>query len=107
MRAQLASTSGCLVRHSFIANFVCLSSLTVTLLLLLSFATGATTGQPNVIKQDTIFYKSRSPYIFHEDLYISQKIKLTIEPGVELRFDHNKGILVKGILIAEVSHCHT
>lgn len=108
------STSGCPVRrHSSIApfaNFVFLSSLltaTLLLLLLLSFAVSATTGHPRVIRNDTIFNKRGSPYIFQEDLYIAHKARLIIEPGVELRFDHNKGILVKGTLHAEVSFIDT
>ena len=49
---------------------------------------------------DTVVPSSGSPYIVTGDISVLPGRKLTIEPGVELRFSHNTGILVEGQLIA-------
>ena len=104
MKIQQPSTSGTHLRQqNFIANCLLFSSYTVTLLLLvLCSFTDVTTGQ-HILLQDVVYTKSQSPYYFREDIYIPSKIKLTIQPGVVLKFDHNKGIIVKGTLDAQVS----
>lgn len=104
MKIQQPSTSGAYFRQqNFIANHLLLSSYTVTLLLLvLSLLTDVTTGQ-HILRQNVVYTRSQSPYYFRDDIYIPSKVKLTIEPGVVLKFDHNKGIIVKGTLDAQVS----
>jgi hypothetical protein len=43
-----------------------------------------------------------SPYVVREDLIINRNSKLVIEPGVELRFDKGKQLIVHGTLEAKV-----
>jgi hypothetical protein len=51
------------------------------------------------------FKTESSPYIVEQDLIINKKSKLIIEPGVEVRFNKGKKIIVQGILEANVSVC--
>jgi hypothetical protein len=53
----------------------------------------------------TYFKTESSPYIVEQDLIINKKSKLIIEPGVEVRFNKGKKIIVQGILEANVSVC--
>lgn len=46
--------------------------------------------------------RSESPYLFREDLYVEKGGELIIEPGVEIRFAPMVGIIVRGIITAEV-----
>lgn len=49
-----------------------------------------------------VFYKSRSPYVVRNDLIVERNARVVFEPGVELRFEPQVGITVRGILTAEV-----
>jgi len=52
------------------------------------------------IDENTVLYSARSPYIVKYSLFVSEGFTLTIAPGVELRFDKDKGVQVDGTLIA-------
>jgi hypothetical protein len=49
------------------------------------------------------FKTESSPYIIENDLIIHKNSKLIIEPGVEVRFNKGKQLIVRGILEANVS----
>ena len=52
-----------------------------------------------------VYFKTESsPYIVEQDLTINKKSKLVIEPGVEVRFNKGKKIIVQGVLEAIVSN---
>lgn len=53
-----------------------------------------------LITLDTVIHKRREPYLVNGDLIILPGAQLTIEPGVELHFAPNTGILVLGNLNA-------
>lgn len=42
-----------------------------------------------------------SPYVVHKDLYVLDRGELVISPGVEIQFESQVGITVRGILKAE------
>lgn len=64
---------------------------------------GASEHPGGTITDDSlVFYKSRSPYVVRNDLIVERNAKVVIEPGVELRFEPQVGITVRGILTAEV-----
>lgn len=50
--------------------------------------------------QDTTMYLEDSPYIITDNVIIPQEYKLTIEPGVELQFEHEFSIKVYGEIYA-------
>lgn len=51
-----------------------------------------------------VFTKLKSPYILRNDLIIERNAKVEIESGVEIRFEPQIGITVRGVLIAEVRY---
>jgi hypothetical protein len=53
-----------------------------------------------IIKTNETFVKTKSPYIVTSDLVITQEGFLTLEPGVELRFNGGVKLEVRGKLIA-------
>src|SRR5574344_169738 len=55
---------------------------------------------PDSINTDMVFYKSRSPYIVPNDVYIQSGAKLTIEPGVQVWMAPDTKFLVHGSIIA-------
>jgi hypothetical protein len=56
-----------------------------------------------VISADTVWRKVNSPYIVTNNLLVQRGVKLTIEPGVEVRFDASKYLKVEGDIIARGS----
>ena len=71
--------------------------------ILLSFGSdvnAATYLEENTIESDTTFTKSGSPYIL-STLLIPENVTLTIEPGVEVKFNDSASLFVYGKVIAE------
>jgi len=55
------------------------------------------------ITVDTVWTLDKSPYIVVDDVVVKRGVTLTIEPQVEIRFERDKGLIVKGILTADGS----
>ncbi|UJR14923.1 hypothetical protein I4U23_001905 [Adineta vaga] len=53
-----------------------------------------------LIAANTVIHRRREPYLINGDLIVMPGVKLTIEPGVELHFAPNTGLLVLGHLNA-------
>ena len=53
-----------------------------------------------LILTDTTWTFSDSPYRIAQDITISSEATLTIEPGVEVRFDGGKNLFIVGMLVA-------
>jgi hypothetical protein len=74
----------------------------LTLLSAISCLTiSAVTPISGMINNDSVLRKSQSPYLVTSNLVIFPAGKLTIEPGVEVRFASNVKLEVRGKLIAE------
>jgi parallel beta-helix repeat protein len=58
------------------------------------------------INQDTVWDISGSPYIVKDDIQLSYDYNLTIEPGVEVRFDGYHQFKVKGELFVNGNETH-
>lgn len=54
------------------------------------------------IDDRVVFSKTKSPYWIRNDVIVEENAELLIEPGVELRFEPQTGITVRGILTAVV-----
>ena len=52
------------------------------------------------INNDLVLYARNSPYLAIEDIVVSKKSRLIIEPGTEIRFDKGRQLIVHGTLIA-------
>ncbi len=52
------------------------------------------------ITSDTAWTKANSPYVVEENVYVDSLVILTIEPGVEVRLDSMKYIMIYGTLNA-------
>ena len=74
--------------------------LLLTGLLLFVFASYSQTIISGMINADTILRRIKSPYLVTSDLVISPKGKITIEPGVEIRFENGASLEVRGTLLA-------
>jgi len=55
------------------------------------------------ITVDTVWTLDKSPYIVVDNVVVESEVTLTIEPRVEIRFERDKGLTVKGILNADGS----
>ena len=62
--------------------------------------TNAGTEGSGIIDSDTNWTKANSPYIVVSNVLVSEGVTLTIEPGVEVRFNSAKGIQIDDELIA-------
>jgi parallel beta-helix repeat protein len=60
----------------------------------------ADTTVSGIINNDTTWTLANSPYIVTGNLLVSEGITLTIEPGVEVRFETEKVLQIEGTLIA-------
>lgn len=69
-------------------------------LLLLSLITMAQTNVSGGIFSNTTYSLKNSPYIITDNLVLFPNVKLTIEPGVALRFESTKYFEIRGELIA-------
>jgi hypothetical protein len=52
------------------------------------------------IEEDTIWAKAGSPYVVIENITVIPGVTLTIQPGVEVKFDQGKSLIIDGTLIA-------
>lgn len=53
------------------------------------------------IAESTVWTLGRSPYVVTQDIILATNATLTIEPGVEIRFNQGTGLTVQGRLLAE------
>ncbi len=53
------------------------------------------------IYTDTVWSLAQSPYIVTGDITLFPGYTLTIEPGVQVRFDANTALIIRGALVAE------
>ena len=56
---------------------------------------------PDIISSDMTLLKSKSPYYTAADVTVAKGARLTIEPGVEIRFAPNSCMIVNGGLTAQ------
>jgi parallel beta-helix repeat protein len=83
-----------------IATISCIC-LSVSLLLPLATPTTAVaTDVGGQITSNTTWTKANSPYVVTGNLLVAQAATLTIQPGVEVRFNSAKSMLVDGCLVA-------
>lgn len=71
----------------------------VILSVLLAVGSGVYVGGP--IFRDTTWTRTKSPYVLTRDYQVPVGVRLTIQAGVEVRFDENFQILVRGKLTAQ------
>ena len=58
----------------------------------------------NTIDHDVSLNVDNAPFYARDNVIVSRNAKLTIEPGVEVRFGKGKQLIVKGILDARGTH---
>jgi uncharacterized repeat protein (TIGR01451 family) len=61
---------------------------------------GTSTCFSGYINENTTWTQAESPYIIVGDVTVSQEVTLTVEPGVEVRFNGNYELVTRGILSA-------
>ena len=61
----------------------------------------ATTFEEKVVQNPITLTRSGSPYLIKQDVLITPKGTLNIEPGVTVRFQEAAGITVRGVLNAD------
>lgn len=66
--------------------------------LLLSPTLFSQTSVSGIISNNTIWTSENSPYIISDDLGVKSGVELKIDPGVEVLFDQDSRILIKGSL---------
>lgn len=74
--------------------------LLLNFILLISISTFAQTNISGGIFSNTTYSLSNSPYIVTDDLVLFPNVILTIEPGVELKFESGKEFEVRGELVS-------
>ncbi len=70
------------------------------ILMLSSFSGYTDTEIQGKIAKDAVLYFLASPYIITENITINESATLTIEPGVQVRFDGNYELVIEGALNA-------
>lgn len=55
------------------------------------------------IRGNVVYDVTKSPYVVTQDIVIQRGAKLTIQPGVTVKFDPGVGMTIRGVLQAEVS----
>ena len=76
--------------------------ITFSFLILISFLTKGQTNVSGIIDTNTTWTKANSPYIVVDTVFLKWSTVLTIEPGVIIKFEHNKSIVIGyGKIIAE------
>jgi len=59
------------------------------------------TDVSGAITEDTTWTVGKSPYVVTGDVTVNNSVTLTVDPGVEVRFDGNHALIVRGTLDAE------
>jgi len=77
-----------------------IASISFLFIFLLSSSVIASTNVTENITQDTIWDISGSPYIITGEIQVYPSVKLTINPGVEVRFDQDAVLVIAGELKA-------
>ena len=80
--------------------------LTSALLLTLSVALHGQTFVSGGIYNNTTWSAVNNPYIVTGDVVVFQDVTLTIEPGVEIKFNDDTGLEVRGDIIAIGNDTH-
>ena len=78
----------------------------LTVASLLFFVEGLTrralaTDVSGALSSDTVWSASGSPYVVTGSVLVSDGVKLTLEAGVEVKFDSGKSLQVFGELVAQ------
>jgi|GEM_PF-798568 len=82
--------------------FICLLAFTATFLLTTNVqAKPLSTDVSGIIATNTTWTLAGNPYIVTSNIRVNSGVTLTVEPGVEVKFDNGKGIQVDGTLIAQ------
>jgi len=76
-------------------------SILVVLLVFIAQLAVADTEVGGNITEDTIWTKANSPYIVTSTVQVFQGVKLTIEPGVIVKFKQDRSLTIGGELIAQ------
>ena len=63
--------------------------------------TTVTTGVTGAITSDTVWDVTGSPYVVTGDITVNNGVSLTVDAGVEVRFDGNYALIVRGTLLAD------
>ena len=79
------------------------TSLLISLLLVCTVAIQAQTTINSNIVTNTTWTAANSPYIISANITVSANVTLTIESGVEVKFDAGRSIVVRGTMNAENS----
>jgi hypothetical protein len=53
------------------------------------------------IIEDTVWTKAESPFIVKSHVTVIEDVTLTIEPGVTVKFDKDKVLLIDGTIVAK------
>ena len=86
------------MRGSGFSRIIALVGL-ATIVLCVSSTSWATTVKKNISK-DTVWRAKKSPYVVKEDILLEEGATLEIEPGVRVELAADKGIQVRGKLVA-------
>jgi len=54
-----------------------------------------------IIDEDTVWTKAEIPFIVKSHVTVIEDVTLTIEPGVTVKFDKDKSLLIDGTLVAQ------
>jgi len=74
---------------------------TLILLLAMSSNGAADTSVSGIIDSDTTWTLANSPYIVTGNVLVNEGVTLTIEPGVEVKFDSGNSLQLNGELVAQ------
>jgi hypothetical protein len=81
-----------------------MKKLSLMILFLLSLALSLSAHAKDVggpIIDDTVWTKAESPFIVKSHVTVIEDVTLTIEPGVTVKFDKDKSLLIDGTLVAK------
>jgi parallel beta-helix repeat protein len=87
-----------------IGSIIAVTLVIISILGIYSFNSEITSGEVSIqggyITADTTWYFSQSPYYIEGDIYVDENYSLTIEPGVNVRFNGDYSIYIDGNLNA-------
>ena len=59
-----------------------------------------------VVQNDTVIPFQGKDYIINETITVQDNVTLTVEPGVTLRFNENRSMIIHGALVANGTHSY-